>query len=239
VGIQYTFKRYEKKYLLTRAQYRALYERIASAVVEDSYGKSTICNLYYDTDDYKLIRASLEKPVYKEKLRVRSYGVPQTDSDLFVEIKKKYQGVVYKRRIKLPVQTADDFLLHGKMPENAGQIAKEIAWMMHTNPLKPKVLLAYDRLALYAKADSSLRITFDENIRFRTDQLDLCKGAYGTQLLAPNTILMEIKIPGSMPLWLCEILSDLQIYPTSFSKYGFCYQQYILPTINQGVFICA
>lgn len=224
---QDVFERVEKKYLLERDTYRELSRRLKTYIKEDEYGKTSICNIYYDTPDSRLIRRSLEKPVYKEKLRLRSYGVPQEDSTVFVELKKKYKGIVYKRRVDMPLTHALAFLNRRiLLRPNMSQIQREISWVLRYYPqLGPAMFLSYDRVAAYGIEDPGLRITFDESILYRTQQLDLRAGIWGRELLEPGMCLMEIKIGGSMPLWLAEILDDLHIYPVSFSKYGGAYSQ--------------
>ena len=161
MGIQTVFERTEKKYIITAKQRRQLLEKIGEYIKPDEYGESTICSLYFDTDDYRLIRNSIEKPVYKEKLRLRSYSTPKQDSKVFLELKKKYKGVVYKRRRTLEYKTAMDYVNNGNLPDDS-QIMKEIDWAMHFyNGLKPKMFIAYDRTAFYSKTDFNLRITFD------------------------------------------------------------------------------
>lgn len=226
---QYSFARYEQKYFLTPQQQAALLECIAPRIRRDVYGRYTICSLYYDTDDWRLIRASLEKPAYKEKLRVRSYGVPTDGGRVFVEIKKKYDGVVYKRRITASPADAAAFLRTGKSTQPLGQIGREIAWFQHTYHAVPKVFLAYDRAAFSGADDPAVRITFDTDVRWRTTALDLRCGDYGAPLLPPEQILMELKLPGACPLWLSRALTDIDARQTSFSKYGACYKTYILP----------
>ena len=172
MGVTNVFARTELKYRLTAAQDRFLRETLAPYVEPDQYGESTICNIYYDTPDFRLIRKSIEKPVYKEKLRLRSYGPAGPDDNTFLELKKKYKGIVYKRRICLPEQDAMNYL-SGKSPlleEN--QISKELDWFLDFyGNLQPAVYLNYDRTAFYSKEDPDLRITFDRNIHFRTDDL--------------------------------------------------------------------
>ena len=237
---QDVFKRYEKKYLLNQGQHQALMERLKGSMTEDLYGLHTICNLYFDTHSYELIRASIEKPVYKEKFRLRSYGVPKTNSTVFLELKKKFKGEVYKRRASLTLEKSRHYLLQGEYPESSGQILQEIDWFLKMYQPVPKVFIAYDRLALYGNEDADLRITFDRNIRWRQSQLDLAKGDWGNPLLKSGNVLMEIKIPGTMPLWLSRILSNLEIFPTSFSKYGTCYKEHILRNVyKKGGIICA
>ena len=226
--IQNCFERYEKKYRLTAAQQRLLLEGMRPYMKKDDYGAYTICNIYYDTDDWRLIRTSLEKPVYKEKLRVRSYGVPEENGKVFVELKKKYDGVVYKRRVTMAADVVTPFLT-GELPEDSfGQIGQEILWFQHFYHAEPKVFIGYDRLAFAGIDDPALRITFDTGLRWRTTGLDLRLGDHGTPVDAPDMILMEIKIPGVCPLWLSRLLSQAEVFPTSFSKYGACYQNHIL-----------
>lgn len=204
--IQTTFKRYEKKYLLTPAQYSALSKVLKKNAVPDQYGLSTISSLYLDTDDYRLVRSSIEKPVYKEKIRLRSYGTPFADDPVFLELKKKYKGVVYKRRITLPLKEAEAYLNQGIAPTEAGQIFQEIDWAMKFYTPKPKALIAYDRLAMTGKEDPALRITLDHRIRWRNTELSLAEGSWGSEILPEGSVLMEVKIAGAMPLWLAHML---------------------------------
>lgn len=218
------FRRVEQKYLLDYAQYTALMAVLEPHMRPDEYGRSTICNIYFDTPDRRLVRTSLEKPVYKEKLRLRTYGVPKPASTAFVELKKKYRGVVYKRRAPMPYTAALDWLCGGGVPEGAGQIHREIAWFLQFyGDLEPAAALFYDRTALYGRTDSSLRITFDEAIRWRDCDMDLCKGDDGIPLLEERQYLMELKAAEGMPVWLSDALCALEIYPTSYSKYGSAY----------------
>lgn len=233
--IKNCFERYEKKYRLTAEQQRLILEGMRPYMKKDAYGAYTICNIYYDTDDWRLIRASLEKPVYKEKLRVRSYGVPEENGRVFVELKKKYDGVVYKRRITTEAREAAPFLA-GAVPNGHGQIGQELLWFQQRYGAKPRVFIAYDRLAFAGIDDSELRITFDTNLRWRDTALDLRLGDYGAPITDLGMILMEIKLPGVCPLWLSQLLSRAEVFPTSFSKYGYCYQYHILPKEGR---ICA
>ena len=230
--IQTCFRRYEKKYFLTKEQYKTFKEMIAFQIKADDYSTYTLGNIYYDTDDYRLIRASLEKPVYKEKLRVRSYGVPGPDDKVFVELKKKYEGVVYKRRVTMTDSSAESFLRGIKDSSCSGQINSEIEYFQSFYHTKPKVYIAYDREAFQGMENPDLRITFDTNLRYRLDRLSLSEGDDGQPILDNDLILMEIKIPGACPLWLCDALSKLEIRNVSFSKYGTCYINHILNNNN-------
>ena len=232
------FKRYEKKYLLSRGQYETLFRELRDHIVPDAYHRSTVCSIYYDTDDYELIRRSIEAPVYKEKLRLRSYGVPDDDGTVFIELKKKYKGMVYKRRVPMGAKAAMAYLAGEAGPTECSQMTREIDWFLHENDVNPKVFIACDRYAWVDKENPELRITFDENLRWRTDRLDLTLGSDGETLTEPGAVLMEIKIPGTAPLWLARLLSDQRVFPTSFSKYGTCYKNHILREYFNGVIVC-
>lgn len=231
---QQVFKRIEKKYMLTRPQREALLQAFQGHMQRDAFGRHTICNLYLDTDDYALTRRSIEKPLYKEKLRLRAYGVPGPEDTVFLELKKKYKGVVYKRRMELTCRQARDYLLRGKRPDLGSQIAHELDYALRLYAPRPQVYLCYDREAYFCPDNPDLRITLDENIRFRTQQVDLMRGAWGTPTLPDGTTLMEIKIPGAMPLWLADALDAQRIFPCSYSKVGTVYEQFIQPTIQWG-----
>ncbi|MBQ8379895.1 MAG: polyphosphate polymerase domain-containing protein [Clostridia bacterium] len=231
--IKCIFQRTEKKYLLTEKQYNLLLEKTKKSIKADKYGITSICNIYFDTDDNELIRTSIEKPLYKEKLRLRSYGTPDSDeSKVFLEIKKKFDGVVYKRRAAMTFKESEDYLNNGVKPSESGQIINEIDYIIGHYNLKPKLFLAYDRIAYNGIEDDELRITFDKNIRSRENDLSLKSGSYGTNLLDSNTYLMEIKANGGMPLWLADLLSELEIYPMSFSKYGNIYKKSLMDKSN-------
>lgn len=222
---QSVFKRYEKKYLVSGEQAAPLTKCLLKHMRPDDYGRTTICSVYMDTPDYRLIRASLEKPLYKEKLRLRTYGMPDAESTAFVEIKKKFKGVVYKRRVSMPYVLAEAWLFHGLCVPAEGQIESEIAWFLRSyEGIAPAASIFYDRVALYGLEDPQLRVTLDENIRYRACDLSLFCGSGGELLIAPGERLMEIKVAGGMPLWLADALSRLQIYPASFSKYGNAYK---------------
>ena len=221
---QMVFKRYEIKYLLTKEQVRLVKERMAQYMMADIHGRNTIFSLYYDTPDFLLARRSMEKPIYKEKLRLRSYGIAKPDTEVFVEIKKKYKGIVYKRRISMTKEASDRYLLKGEQVQDS-QISREIDFFMKRyGNLAPRVLLSYEREAYYAKDNHEFRVTFDENILWRSEDIDLENGVYGESILPEDRALMEVKTADAIPLWFVEILSDLKIYKTSFSKYGNAYK---------------
>ena len=229
-GFKDTFERIETKFLLEDFQYRALRERLEGMAQVDQYGKTSILNIYYDTPDFKLIRASLEKPVYKEKLRLRTYGIPEDDTRAFIEIKKKYKGIVYKRRIGMDYSDALDYLNNGAACKKQSQISREIDYFKQFyKGLKPAMAISYDRIAMAGIQDPELRITFDKNIRWRVDNLDLKYGNTGQDILKPGQRLMELKIAGAMTLEMAHILDELGIRKTSFSKYGKGYVDYMYP----------
>lgn len=239
-----TFQRYEMKYLFSIEKYPKLLQLLGPYLKQDEFGLHTICNIYYDTEHFDLIRNSIEKPVYKEKLRLRSYGIPAAEDHVFVELKKKYKGVVYKRRIRMKYEEALHYLESSFPCILDSQISREIDWFLTQYHPKPKVFLACDRIAHVGIEDPELRVTFDQKIRYREEKLDLSAGDEGTLLLAPDQVLMEIKIPGAMPLWMSQILTQLEIYPVSFSKYGICfretlYRQMIADEANKGGMTCA
>lgn len=229
-----TFKRVEKKYMMTHSQYDKFRELIENYMQVDEYGFSTICNLYYDTENYELARRSIEKPVYKEKLRLRSYGVPRIMDTVFLELKKKYKGVVYKRRVELPLKEAYESIRDKRFKNNesdkqTGQIEAEISYFLNQYDLYPCVFLAYDRIAMFGKEDPGLRMTFDFNIRNRTYDIDLLKGDEGQLLFDDDRVLLEIKVSAAYPFWLVHALEKCGIYPVSFSKYGTIYKKYLFP----------
>lgn len=226
MAFTYIFKRVEKKYMLTREQYEYLVGAISPYMAPDQYGETEIRNIYFDNADNELIETSLLKPTYKEKLRLRSYGVPKMDSTVFFEIKKKYRGIVYKRRISMKLKEAYAYIDGGKLPESIeGNIPTEIDYMMNRYSLTPKAFISYKRVAWTCENDPDLRITFDRDITSRYDDTRLESTADGHKILPKDTVLIEIKIPGAMPLWLAHILSEKNIFPHSFSKFGTAHVQ--------------
>lgn len=226
MAFTYIFQRVEKKYMLTREQYEYLINAISPYMAPDHYGETEIRNIYFDNADNELIETSLLKPTYKEKLRLRSYGVPKMDSTVFFEIKKKYRGIVYKRRISMKLKEAYAYIDGGKLPESIeGNIPSEIDYMMSRYRLSPKAFISYKRVAWTCESDPDLRITFDRDITSRYDDTRLESTADGHKILPDNAVLMEIKIPGAMPLWLAHILSEKNIFPHSFSKFGTAHVQ--------------
>lgn len=218
-----TFRRVEKKYRLTAAQKDALLALIGPRLTPDAHGRNTICSLYLDTPDHLIIRNSIIARTYKEKLRLRSYGTPTMDDLVFLEIKKKFKRVVYKRRERMTLREAMAYIEHGEKPCDS-QIMREIDYAMHfyRSP-KPMMLIAYEREAYFDAENPDLRITFDTNVRARNTDCRLENGSHGEYLLPEDVILMEIKTGGAMPVWLAGALSQCGILPGRFSKYGTAY----------------
>lgn len=238
-----SFKRYEMKFLLNKSQYDVLIPRLLKYMNPDEncrLGKNyNIYNIYFDTADDSVIRHSTSKPYYKEKLRLRSYGVIKADTDtVFLELKKKIGGVVNKRRVVMTYGEAQKYLQTGQKPVTddfvTNQVLKEIDYYLKMNRVYPKVYINYTRKAFFGKDNRNFRITFDTDITTRRYDLSLDKGSYGERLLESDKYLMEVKILGAMPLWLTQIFSELQIYKASFSKYGTEYKNYCIKKINNN-----
>ena len=233
MGYKTIFKRYELKYMLTLEQKEKILQAMSPFMELDKYGKTTIRNIYFDTDNYRLIRRSIEKPTYKEKLRIRSYSRVEDDDTVFVELKKKYENIVYKRRLPLSKCDAMAWICRDQACPTDTQISREIDYFVdHYGRLKPSVFLSYEREAYYEKNGGDFRVTFDENILCRQTDINLASEIYGSPILSENNVLMELKCAGGIPLWMVQVLSREKIYKTSFSKYGTAYSQLIFPKIH-------
>lgn len=221
-------KRYELKYLVSPQQAEYLKKKLEGRMQPDEYGKTSIASLYYDTPDARLVRASLEKPLFKEKIRLRSYGPADEKSPVFLELKRKAFGIVYKRRIQSTIPEVNRFFDSGSGSFPGSQITREIqTFRDYYGILVPACLIIYDRTAYY-ETDGDLRLTIDENPRYRMTDLGLDKSMEGISLLPDGWSVLEIKVQEAMPLWLSDILSGGQIYKTSFSKYGEAYKRQLL-----------
>ncbi len=238
-----TFERREIKFLLTGEQYEALTEVLEHYMNPDPYcvdGKTYgIYNVYYDTVNDDLIRQSIEKPYYKEKIRLRSYMSPAGPDDrVFLEIKKKIGGIVNKRRVTMTLREADEYILNGTYPADNGkyiqrQVLRELDVLLERYPVTAKQYISYERAAYFGKDDNGFRLTFDRNITARRYDVSLDKESYGEQLIPESSRLMEVKISGAMPMWLAEQLAALKIYKISFSKYGTAYKNEIRRMIEK------
>lgn len=238
-----TFARKEIKFLLNMEQYNGIMEVIDEYMNPDKYcidGKEYgVYNIYYDTNDDFLIRESLSKPYYKEKIRLRSYYSPAKPDDIvFLEIKKKIGGVVAKRRVTMTLAEADEYLKTRKKPETSKyitqQVFTELDVFLDNYYVKPKQYISYQRRAFFGKDNKDFRLTFDRLITERRDNLTLSEPSYGSQIIGTDQRLMEVKISDSVPEWLINKLSELQIYKTSFSKYGRAYQTFIYNKIFEN-----
>ena len=225
---QMIFQRYEFKYLMDARQLQAVLAAMAPHMVPDEYSHSSIRNLYLDTPDFRLIRRSLEKPVYKEKLRVRSYGRAGREAAVFVELKKKFLSVVYKRRISMPQNQVLRCVAGTELWPDS-QIGAELAYAADFyKTLRPAVFLCYERDSFRGVEDEGFRVTFDREIRYRREELTLDSDTWGIPILAPGRVLMEVKVAGGLPLWMVHVLSEQGVFKTSFSKYGAAYQDILL-----------
>ena len=218
-------KRYELKYILSAEQTSYLRDRLRGHMEADQYGKTSIASLYYDTPDYRLIRTSIERPEFKEKMRLRSYGLAAQDSPVFLELKRKAYGIVYKRRVQTTIPLVHKFFAGDGDICAGGQINREITYFRnYYAELVPACLIIYDRVA-YFEPGGDLRLTIDENPRYRVDRLNLTDSMDGISLLPEGFTILEVKVQESIPLWLSEILDTGRIYKSSFSKYGEAYSQ--------------
>lgn len=239
MAYQMTFKRYELKYLFNKKEKEEILLAMKPHMKLDDYGRTVIRNIYFDTENFRLIRRSLEKPVYKEKLRIRSYKPVQITDPVFVEIKKKYKSVVYKRRLLLPEKTVMESFRTGEPLPVCSQIGDEIQYFReYYKNLQPSVFLSYEREAFYSLDGSDFRVTFDENILYRRNDISLGSEIYGHPLLGKQQTLMEIKTSGGIPLWMSETLTKHHLYKTSFSKYGSAYQR-MMEAAMQGEYCYA
>lgn len=221
--------------MITKEQKLRIVKAISPHMQIDEYGRTTIRNLYFDTDNYRLIRRSIEKPTYKEKLRVRSYCQTGSETIVFVELKKKFEHEVFKRRLLMPEKDAMEWLCNRNFTGEQTQISKEIDYFLDFyENLHPTVFLSYEREAYYTNEKSDFRITFDDNVLCREVNLSLREDVYGTPILDSNKVLMEVKCSGGIPLWMTEILSKEHIYKTSFSKYGTAYRKIIFPKLKKA-----
>lgn len=230
-----TFERFEKKFIVTKEQFRRMMPTVLDHMDADAYcidGKSyKLVNLYFDDDEDSIIRESVRKPKYKEKLRIRSYDIPKDENSIvYIEIKRKFKGVVTKRRAGFPYKDVMRYLETGEHPKTDSyiynQVLDEIDEFLKQYPCYPKLFLSYDRHAYFMKDDPETRLTFDENILSRRDDLDLLHGNYGEPLLPEDKMIMEIKFSGAVPLWFSRLASSEGIFRTPFSKYGKEFERY-------------
>ena len=226
-------KRYEMKYIMSPEQTEYFKKSVEGHMKIDKYGLTSIASLYYDTPNYRLIRTSVEKPLFKEKIRLRSYGIATDTSPVFLELKRKAYGIVYKRRVQSTITLVNKFFDGEGDICAGGQINREITTFRdYYQTLVPACLIIYDRVA-YFQPDGDLRLTIDHDPRYRYENLDLKTSMEGNSLLKDGYTILEVKVQQSVPLWLSDILTKGHIYKGSFSKYGEAYRQQLLKVKNE------
>ncbi|MDR3276586.1 MAG: polyphosphate polymerase domain-containing protein [Treponema sp.] len=211
------FRRYEKKYQLNAFQYYELSESLKGLAETDEYGFSDIYSLYFDTEDYRIMRRCIDAKGYKEKLRLRAYGLPGPEGWVYLELKKKLQGLTYKRRLPLRYGELAAYLDERCAQQQYGQIDNEIDWFIRTHRPGPRFQVAYKRLALRGIEDPEFRVTFDSHIRCCPSGLDFA-GSNTVPMIGAGEYIMEIKCIAAIPGCLSRQLSALRIFPVSFSK---------------------
>ena len=232
--MQSIFNRRENKYLITAEQGAALQRQLTRYMTIDRQGEYLVQNLYYDTDNWDIIRESIERPLYKEKLRLRFYGQKTRESCGYLELKKKFRGITYKRRIDFPLNELDNRSVREIVSSIDSQISREINFFLQRKAVSEKIYIAYARIAYNDIADGDLRITFDKDILFRLISTDNYNSGENRQILTPNQMVMEIKTTGAIPLWLSKTLSENNIFPVPFSKFGICYTGHIFRLQKSG-----
>lgn len=223
--MQYTFKRYEIKYMVTKKQAEYMEAALANHMRPDRFDTYWVQNIYFDTDNWDVVRTSIERPLYKEKLRLRCYNVSAPQDDIFLELKKKYAGIVYKRRVSLPL-SACSASLEATLADKDTQISRELDFYLQSNSVTQKMLVTYRRKAFIGIDEPRLRITFDSDVKYRQSDLNFFTPEKGTVVLSEDYVLIEVKTPTSIPLWLAQLFSENGIFKTSYSKYGTCYIDY-------------
>lgn len=233
---QNIFERYEVKYMLSYDDYKDLILYMKDYMQMDKFERHKIRNIYFDTEDYRVIRHSIEKPLHKEKLRIRMYGDFAPDKKVFVELKKKFKGIVYKRRIEMTHEEATAYFWNNEHKIKQSQILKEVDYFIECNEgIKPKIYLEYEREAFFGKEDNDFRITFDFNLKYRDFNIELAVSNENVYVIDEDCVLMEVKTIKGMPFWLIDFLSDKRIYKRSFSKYATAYSKFILPNFLQTI----
>ena len=223
--MEYTFMRKEKKYLVTREQVSFLQKQLTQQMVIDRCEEYLVQNIYFDTPGWDIIRESIEKPFYKEKLRLRFYDQYNPESKGFLELKKKYDGIVYKRRMAFTLGRLQSGSIREIVSADDSQISNEIGFFLQNNAVSEKIHVSYRRTAYNKTGNGDFRVTFDRDISFQIiNQRHNFSSDYGRQILSPNQMIMEIKTSGAIPLWFSHTLSELKIFPVSFSKVGTCYR---------------
>jgi hypothetical protein len=220
-------KRFEQKYILNQSQYYEVLGFLGEFVREDEFGLSTVYSIYYDSDDFKLSRSAVDNSVFKEKLRLRCYGVPIPGDAVYWELKKKLRGVTYKQRISAAFDNSGVYLDIAAINGRTDYTYHEINWLAETYKPHPKFMICYERQAFQGIEDDRFRLTFDTNVLWRSTDLDFSGGFYGTPLCGENEYIMELKTCDAIPMALSRHLTRLKIFPVSFSKYKLTYFHYV------------
>jgi len=203
--------------LITREQLDSLVRVLGAHLTPNKYFTQTIHNIYFDNDTDDLILRSIEKKEFKDKLRLRAYQMDGELGNPLIELKKKYKGTSYKRRIRLGLGEARELLDGGEL-RHLGQIANEIRFLMARTNCRPKMYIGYDRTSYDVAGHEDLRITFDGNVRRRSENLDFITDPSDKFLISADEYILEIKASTAFPLWLTDALTKNGIYPDSFSK---------------------
>lgn len=219
-----TFRRSELKYLCSDEEAEQFYRKIQEHIHPDLYYQYTVHSVYLDNDQNMFAIYSLNHPKYKAKLRLRSYSNPLKDDIVYLELKKKWNGIVYKNRIELTYRQAMDYLDYNVSLSVSNGTTREIDYLLkYANP-EQRVTLLYDRTCWQGKDEEDLRITFDRRIRYRMNDISLVETGLEKELLK-NQVMMEIKAEYRYPLWLVHALREMNFKPVSFSKYGNVYRR--------------
>jgi len=235
------FIRDERKYLISSSKGAVLQALLNKHMEIDHSGEYLVQNIYFDNENWDVIRESMEKPFYKEKLRLRYYNQFNSASTGYLELKKKFDGIVYKRRIAFALNKIKTGSVCEIVLEDNSQISREIGYFIQNKSVSEKIHVAYKRIAFNGIEEKDFRVTFDRDVNFHIVRPDTAFSGrpcfnfhsdYSRQVLNQNQIIMEIKAAGAVPLWFSKTLSELKIFPASFSKVGICYALHSLKYYN-------
>lgn len=225
------------KYELTYGQYSQLRKVGYSHLVEAPAGVHGLSALYFDTDDFELIREFQTDGPYQELFRMRTSEVLMKESLVSMEIIKRFEGRASQRHVLIPYVNAQSYLLDYRQYVNEqsieAQISREIEYLVGGKSLAPKVVISSDRLIMNCTKKVPLEVEFDFNIRWRTSDFDLRKGNYGEFVDPTLNVLMTIKSDGSYPGWFSELLQQLDVQPSTFSSLMVTYQEHLFNKENK------
>ncbi len=255
------FERKEMKYRLCATQLESLISAFETRLLPDERGITLVRSLYFDTPAHDLIARSMESPLYKEKLRLRVYGqASEPGTPAFLEIKKKFKGIVYKRRVLVSIGAAhliiegaslsealaahplnDEALAAEALTPHREQIAREIAFFIQRHDARrPSILTQCERQA-FTSSDGDLRVTIDRNLSYKANPQSIADTHFAIPLIPQTEAVMELKCTHALPLWLAGELSAVCAYKQSFSKCGTAYghsvseqAQNALPALKKG-----